>query len=148
MSSGNTGMRDCFVAKGIAWHRGIWGADKPDGTGVITVWSVVTNGDNEMPFDREARRCTLYMWAQPGDEDWPRSAKGLDLIDRCRRSLAANRPLEVILRKGDRALDLSDEVYIDDRYYAVRVTYVGSEATGDLGTIKGDFLTQSEYERG
>ena len=99
-----------------------------------------------MPFDREARRCSLHMRTQPG-EDWPGLPKGLDLIDRCHQALAANRPLEVILRKGDRALDISDEVYIDDRYYAVRISYVGGEATGDPGTIKGEFLTRSEYQR-
>jgi hypothetical protein len=67
--------------------------------------------------------------------------------ERCRRALAANRLLEVILRKGDRALDISDEVYIGHRYYAVWVSYVGGEATGDPGTIKGEFLTLSLLAR-
>ena len=147
MGRENTGTRDEFVAKGIAWHRGMWGADKADGTGIITVWSDVTNGETEMPWDSGARRCTLRMRVQPGDEDWARSTKGRDFIDRCSRALETGRPVEVILRKGDRAADISHEVYTDDRYYAAEVTYVGSEATGDLGTVKGYFLTRSEYER-
>lgn len=47
---------------------------------------------------------------------------------------------------ADRQRDESRRTYIEPRYYAARITYVGSEVTGDLGTIRGEFMTQAEYE--
>ena len=147
MGSENTGTRDCFVAKGIKWHRGMWGDDKPGGVGVITVWAATDDpADTEMPWDREAKRCPrMVMGMREGDGDWPNEPEGRKLIGRVRRAWDANRPCEVILRDGDRKLDKARLARSDPNYFAVRITYVGSVETGDLGTILGEFMTQAEY---
>ena len=143
----STGMKDSFVRKGITWwYRGMWGAEREDGTGIITVWAICTNGETEMPWDATLGRSRLLMRLQPGDKDWPRDSEGVKLIDRCRRARASGRPMEVICREGDRALDFSRKNYIDPRYYAVRITLVGCLEKSVLGTIKGDFMTEPEYE--
>lgn len=51
----------------------------------------------------------------------------------------------MIIFAADRKRHKARRAHIDDRYYAARITYVGSVETGNLGTIKGDFMTRKEY---